>query len=318
MAEVKRKKLAFAICEYLQQSIKNGTIKEDDAEGIEVAIQCIGEAFGVDPTSPDDQAAHSIKPATLLSIFDVFLNLKSQNKPKPEEKKKKAEELKGAGNKKMAEKKYVEAIDLYTQAIAVDGSNAVYYANRAAAYSQNNEHERAVEDSKKAIEVDPDYSKAYSRMGHAYFCMGKFEEAVDAYEQGLSLDPGNATMRQSLAAANNKLAETKPKEETAPARSAGAGMGGLPDLGGLGGLGGGGGAPGGLDFASMLSNPNFMQMASQMMSNPAVSQMLNNPAVSQMAQNLMSNPDALRNLMSNPDMARLASEMANKPSGPGL
>lgn len=35
----------------------------------------------------------------------------------------------------------------------------------AAAYSQQGDHEKAVNDAKKAIEVDPKYSKAYSRMG---------------------------------------------------------------------------------------------------------------------------------------------------------
>lgn len=35
----------------------------------------------------------------------------------------------------------------------------------AAAYSQQGDHEKAVNDAKKAVEVDPKYSKAYSRMG---------------------------------------------------------------------------------------------------------------------------------------------------------
>lgn len=41
MAEDKRKRLAFAICDYLQESISNGTIKEDDAEGIEGTLRNI-------------------------------------------------------------------------------------------------------------------------------------------------------------------------------------------------------------------------------------------------------------------------------------
>lgn len=35
----------------------------------------------------------------------------------------------------------------------------------AAAYSQQGDHEKAVQDAQKAIEIDPKYSKAYSRMG---------------------------------------------------------------------------------------------------------------------------------------------------------
>ena len=35
----------------------------------------------------------------------------------------------------------------------------------AAAYSQQGDYEKAVEDATKALEVDPKYSKGYSRLG---------------------------------------------------------------------------------------------------------------------------------------------------------
>ena len=47
-----------------------------------------------------------------------------------EEDKKKAEELKAAGNRKVSERNYPEAIKLYTEAIDINGAQAVYYANR--------------------------------------------------------------------------------------------------------------------------------------------------------------------------------------------
>ncbi|KAI8854405.1 hypothetical protein BC829DRAFT_379888 [Chytridium lagenaria] len=303
----KRQRLAFAICDFLNTSIKNGIIKEDDAEGIEVAIQCIGEAFGVDPSDPEQQSKLSVKPASLSTIFDVFLQTQKKvaeksETPKADDKeaiKAKAEALKGAGNKLMADRKYAEAIAKYTEAIELDPGNAVYYANRAAAYSQSGDHANAVEDAKLAVEADPDYSKAYSRMGHAHFCLGDFKEAVDAYERGLRLDPGNQSMKQSLAAARNKLDEAGGVTRDVDSSESAGGFPGMP------------GGAGGMDFASMLSNPNFMSMASQMMTNPAVSQMLNNPAVAQMAQNLMQDPSALQNLMSNPEIAKLAAGMGS-------
>ncbi|TPX33321.1 hypothetical protein SmJEL517_g03773 [Synchytrium microbalum] len=340
MADEKRKKLVFAICEFLQKSIKDKSVKEDDIEGLEVAIQCIGEAFGIDTSDPSQATLYSVKPATLPVIFDVFLATqakKNANKsplpptatlpqtstsptssPKPvdmevpsptpamnpREQKLKAEELKGAGNKSMTEKNYAEAISSYTAAIGLDSSNAVYYANRAAAYSQNNEHEKAVEDSKRAIQIDPEYSKAYSRMGHAYFSLGKYQEAVTAYESGIKLDPGNATMKQSLAASQSKASEMSAAAPSSRS-SAPGGAGGMPGLAGLAGLGG----PGGLDIASLMSNPEIMRMASSMMSNPAIANMMSQPGFASMAQNMMSNPSALQDMMSNPDMARLAESM---------
>lgn len=51
------------------------------------------------------------------------------------------------------------------RAIELDGRNAVYYCNRAAAHSKLNQHQNAIDDCKKAINIDPLYSKAYGRMG---------------------------------------------------------------------------------------------------------------------------------------------------------
>ena len=69
-------------------------------------------------------------------------------------------------------------------------------------------------------------------------------------------------MKQSLTAAKQKLeAENSSSNELSTTgddadAAGGAGLGGIPGLGGLGGAGG-------LDFASMLSNPNFMNMGKE-------------------------------------------------------
>lgn len=66
----------------------------------------------------------------------------------------------------MSSKKYDSAIDSYSSAITLDPSSAVYFSNRAAAYSSKGDHTSAVEDAKRAIEVDPSFVKAYSRLGY--------------------------------------------------------------------------------------------------------------------------------------------------------
>lgn len=65
----------------------------------------------------------------------------------------------------MSRKRYSEAIAAYTKAIALEGSNHVYYSNRAAAHSSNGDHASAVNDAQKAIELDPSFIKGYSRLG---------------------------------------------------------------------------------------------------------------------------------------------------------
>lgn len=56
--------------------------------------------------------------------------------------------------------KYSQAIDLYTQAIEINGQNAVYWANRAFAHVKLEEYGSAIQDATMAVEVDPRYSKA--------------------------------------------------------------------------------------------------------------------------------------------------------------
>lgn len=55
--------------------------------------------------------------------------------------------------------KFSQAVELYDQAIDLNGSNAVYWANRAFAHTKLEEYGSAVQDATKAIEIDPKYSK---------------------------------------------------------------------------------------------------------------------------------------------------------------
>ncbi|KAJ3325907.1 hypothetical protein HDV06_002292 [Boothiomyces sp. JEL0866] len=317
-------KLAYAICDFLSRSIKNGTIKSDDAEGIEVAIQCIGEAFGVSyPENTELKAA-----ANLEQVFNVFLKTQDQAQPKkPQEQalpkkaekvvnKELAEELKGQGNKLLASKNFAEAIVKYTEAIEADDTNAVYYSNRAAAYSQQGNHDLAAADAKQALTINPDYSKAYSRLGHAEYCLGNYQAAVDAYTKGSEMEPNNASIKQSLAAAQQKLGSVARQAADPVGSSPFGGMGGMPDI------------------SQMMNDPNIMNMAAKMMSNPAVANMMSNPAIAnmmngarngggmpdiaslmnnpeiaQMASSLMSDPEAMNTLMNNPALANLAKNL---------
>lgn len=75
-----QKRLVVSILEFLEASIADGTVGADDKDGIEVAIQCIGEAFGVDASDEATRQRLSVKPATLPSIFDVYMKTKERMK----------------------------------------------------------------------------------------------------------------------------------------------------------------------------------------------------------------------------------------------
>ncbi|CAI5525075.1 unnamed protein product [Closterium sp. Naga37s-1] len=106
------------------------------------------------------------------------------------------------GNAAMAAHNYEEALSLYSKAIALcGGTNAIYYANRAAAQHQLGNYMEAAADSRRAVAVDPRYSKAYSRLGHACMALGRHHEAIEeGFKKALELDPSNAAHKENLKA----------------------------------------------------------------------------------------------------------------------
>ncbi|KAJ3574617.1 hypothetical protein NP233_g1651 [Leucocoprinus birnbaumii] len=338
----KQQRLVLAIIDFLNQSIDDGTVKSEDKESLDVAIQCIGESFGVDPSDQEQVEKLSVKPTTLQSIFDVYMKTRdkvgartpasadasSSSAPKvtTAEDKALADKHKQEGNALMTSKKYDQAIEAYTNAINLDSSNPVYYSNRAAAHSSKGDHLSAIGDAETAITVDPKFSKGYHRLGR--YSLGDFKAAADAFERGLQIDPNNVGLKSSLASAKSKLgteSEVSPRSTPAPDASAGAGaaggMGGLADMfRGMGGMGGGaGGGAGGMpDLASLMNNPAIMSMAQQMAQNGGLERLMQNPAVANMMNRAQSGQmPSMDELMSNPELRNLASQFGGGTGGPG-
>lgn len=330
----KQQRLVLSIIDFLNQSINDGTIREEDQESLEVAVQCIGEAFGIDPEDQEQANRLSVKPATLQTIFDVYLKTKDKinstaqpgasNAPAAStslsaEDKAAAEKHKQEGNAHMTNKQYDEAIDAYTRAIERDPSNPVYFSNRAAAHSSKTDHLSAVADAKQAIELDPKFVRGYSRLGHAHYCIGDYSGAIEAYRRGLELEPNNVAMKTGLQNSEARIAsdgDAAPPRETSSSNSpprpgAGPGPAGLADaLRNLGGAGAGAGAGGMPDLAGMMNNPAMMQMAQQMMANGGLERLMSNPAVANMMGRLNSGSGmpSMDELMSDPDLRNIASQ----------
>ena len=197
----------------------------------------------------------------------------------------------------MAQKDYPQAIDLYTQALALYPGNAIFLSNRAAAYSAAKDHESARADAEAAVAIDPKYTKAWSRLGLAKFALGDAKGSMEAYKKGIEYEGngGSDAMKKGFETAKRRVEEIEAEEADAPdAARGGAASPSLNDLAGMFGGGGAGGGGGGMpDLSSIMSNPMFASMA----------------------QNLMSNPDMMSNLMSNPRLRDMANQFG---SGGGM
>ncbi|KAF4321687.1 hypothetical protein BBO99_00001142 [Phytophthora kernoviae] len=110
-----------------------------------------------------------------------------------------ADGFKAEGNKLLGDKKYQEAVEMYSRAIDLDPDNAVYFSNRSAAYlAVGDARGKALKDAEKCIELRPDWWKGYSRKGAAEHSLQRFDVARATYNEGLRLDPDNQSLLQAI------------------------------------------------------------------------------------------------------------------------
>src|SRR3989338_6142883 len=89
-------------------------------------------------------------------------------------------------------KEYDEAIEAYTNAIALTPNLANPYNNRGNAYAKKGQNDRAIEDYSKAIALDPNDAAAYYNRGIVYADKGQYDRAIEDYNKAIALDPNDA------------------------------------------------------------------------------------------------------------------------------
>jgi len=89
---------------------------------------------------------------------------------------------KAKANEFFKTEKYPLAIELYSKAIELNPTNAVYYANRSISHLRLENYGYALADASRAIETDKTYLKAYYRRAAAYMSLGKYKLALKDYE----------------------------------------------------------------------------------------------------------------------------------------
>jgi len=99
------------------------------------------------------------------------------------------------------------AVELYTQAIELDPSSAILYADRAQAYIKLDSFTEAVADANKAIQLDPSMPKAYFRKGTACMKLEEYQTAKAALEAGAQLVPGDTRFTKLIKECDDRIAE---------------------------------------------------------------------------------------------------------------
>ncbi|XP_069973014.1 stress-induced-phosphoprotein 1 [Penaeus vannamei] len=167
----------------------------------------------------------------------------------------KAAALKDEGNAALSAGNVQEAVNKYSEAIALDPENHVLYSNRSAAYAKMEKYHEALLDADKTVLYKPDWGKGYSRKGAALTYLGRLTEAVAAYEKGLQLDPNNQQLKDGLAECRAKMARDGPSKMMNP-----------------------------------FSNPNVM---ARLATDPRTQEYMKDPEYVKMINDLSANPEAL-------------------------
>lgn len=131
--------------------------------------------------------------------------------------------LKNQGNEAFKNKRYDEAIQHYTKAIAVDPNCeacAAIYSNRAASFSAQGRHQEALKDAEDCIRVKPAWLKGHFRKGVALEQLGKLDEACRAFEDALKTEPNNEEVQERLSVVRDRIKQRNDNIKPSQCRTA--------------------------------------------------------------------------------------------------
>jgi ankyrin repeat protein len=139
-----------------------------------------------------------------------------------------AQACKDAGNLRFVAKEYADALQNYTAAVRLDGTDPVFFSNRSACYLELAKQHgdkvatapaapggggggglvsppplpdrlaRALADAEHCRRLKPDWSKGCFRLAAARMACGLYEDAAVAAFEGLKLDDTNASLKKIM------------------------------------------------------------------------------------------------------------------------
>ncbi|MCA8925692.1 MAG: tetratricopeptide repeat protein [Planctomycetes bacterium] len=113
--------------------------------------------------------------------------------PEPSYEAQRARVLAQAGSLKALGGQYLEALEVYGRAIALDPNNAEAYLGRAVSNHALGHLEEALEDFDDALELDPTVAGAYVSRATIKQTLDRYEEAWRDLDKALELDPDAAS-----------------------------------------------------------------------------------------------------------------------------
>lgn len=120
------------------------------------------------------------------------------------------------GNAAFKAKDYRKAIDLWSQAVAVDSQNkdmnSKILQNRAQAYINLKEYTSAINDCDEALRLDPSYTKAQKMRAKAHGAAGNWEKALQDYKAVAEANPTEKGIHEDIRRAELEMKKAQRKD----------------------------------------------------------------------------------------------------------
>ncbi|KAI6227709.1 SGTA-dimer domain-containing protein [Aphelenchoides fujianensis] len=210
--------LTVAYIQFLRQKVSVNDCNPDQAEAIEVAVQCLESAFGL---SYKNHAYQPVKP--LLETFKGVEGVSdSEEFPSPTAAIEQANKLKEQGNELVKALKFQEAVKKYNAAIKLN-RDPIYLCDLAYAYNRLEQYSVAIQTALEALVINPKCADGYLEISAAFlhlnlyetnfaigslthessFCEVWYEMAVEAAKKAAVLVPHCDKYQSALSAAKH-------------------------------------------------------------------------------------------------------------------
>eukprot|EP01101_Sappina_pedata_P009288 TRINITY_DN5371_c0_g1_i1.p1 TRINITY_DN5371_c0_g1~~TRINITY_DN5371_c0_g1_i1.p1 ORF type:complete len:351 (+),score=191.74 TRINITY_DN5371_c0_g1_i1:65-1054(+) len=112
-----------------------------------------------------------------------------------------ANQIKDQGNQAYKQKKFDEALELYSQAAALDPQNMLFLTNKAAVYFEQGKFQECIKECQEAIEIGSrnraayaNIAKAHVRIANSFAKLEQYDDAINHYNKALTNDRQATTL----------------------------------------------------------------------------------------------------------------------------